>query len=286
MRKTTVITVLALVTGIAFSACGRGFIAPANGTVPAMEGTAATEAAAESFAVTEPQNSEASGLTEAAAVPFSAGATALPTAAVDSIPPAPPPKAQAVQPAATPAKTPVFLEGTTKPTGAAPSQAAPPPAAIAPYVPPATTTTARPTTATQPTTVARPTTSTTTTAPTTRTLTDYESMGQAGYQTKVIEALNALRAGRGLAPMAPSAELTASTLAQAQKMAAAGKSFHTEGFPPGFESVAHVPYNFSAQLLGEMLTNHVQNFLMDGYSNVGIAVVRDGNRLYCVMQGN
>lgn len=111
-------------------------------------------------------------------------------------------------------------------------------------------------------------------------------MGQAGYQTKVIEALNALRAERGLAPMAPSAELTASTLAQAQKMAAAGKSFHTEGFPPGFESVAHVPYNFPAQLLGEMLANHVQNFLMDGYSNVGIAVVRNGNTLYAVMQGN
>jgi hypothetical protein len=37
MRKTTTaITVLALVTGIAFSACGRGFIAPANGTVPGV----------------------------------------------------------------------------------------------------------------------------------------------------------------------------------------------------------------------------------------------------------
>ena len=102
----------------------------------------------------------------------------------------------------------------------------------------------------------------------------------------MIEALNNLRAGRGLTLMVPSAELTASTLAQAQKMAAAGKSFHTEGFPPGFESVAHVPYNFPAQVLGEMLTNHVRNFLMDGYSNVGIAVVRDGNRLYAVMQGN
>gem|GEM_PF-5125062 len=111
-------------------------------------------------------------------------------------------------------------------------------------------------------------------------------MGQTTYQTKVIEALNALRTGNGLAPMAPSDELMASTLAQAQKMAAAGKSFHTEGFPPGFESVAHVPYNTPAQVLGEMLANHVQNFLMDGYSNVGIAVVRDGNRLYAVMQGN
>jgi uncharacterized protein YkwD len=111
-------------------------------------------------------------------------------------------------------------------------------------------------------------------------------MGQAAYQTKVIEALNNLRAGRGLAPMAPSEELMASTLAQARKMAAAGKSFHTEGFSPGFESVAHVPCNFPAQVLGEMLANHVQNFLMDGYSNAGIAVVRSGNTLYAVMQGN
>ena len=111
-------------------------------------------------------------------------------------------------------------------------------------------------------------------------------MGQTAYQTKVIEALNNLRAGRGLAPMTPSEELMASTLAQARKMAAAGKSFHTEGFPPGFESVAHVPYNFPAQVLGEMLTNHVQNFLMDGYGNAGIAVVRSGNTLYAVMQGN
>jgi len=59
-----------------------------------------------------------------------------------------------------------------------------------------------------------------------------------------------------------------------------------QGFPPGFEAVAHVPYNFPAQLLGEMLTNHVSNFLMDGYSNVGIAVVRSGNTLFAVMQGN
>ena len=138
------------------------------------------------------------------------------------------------------------------------------------YIPPTTTTT-RPTTTTTTTTKAKP---------------DYESMGQATYQTKVIDALNNLRKGRSLAPMAPSNELMASTLVQAQKMAAAGKSFHTEGFPPGFESVAHVPYNFPAQVLGEMLTNHVQNFLMDGYGNVGIAVVRSGNTLYAVMQGN
>ena len=111
-------------------------------------------------------------------------------------------------------------------------------------------------------------------------------MGQTAYQTKVIEALNNLRAGRGLAPMAPSNELMATTLAQAQKMAAAGKSFHTEGFPPGFESVAKVPYDIPAQVLGETLATHVQNFLMDGYSNVGIAVVRQGNALYAVMQGN
>ena len=86
--------------------------------------------------------------------------------------------------------------------------------------------------------------------------------------------------------MTANSALMDATLTQAQKMAEAGRSFHTEGFPPGFESVAHVPYSFPAQVLGEMLTNHVQNFLMDGYSHVGVAVVRKGNTLYAVMQGN
>lgn len=145
-----------------------------------------------------------------------------------------------------------------------------------------TTATARTTTSTAP----RLSTTTTTAPTTTRTMPDYESMGQALYQTKVIEALNAMRADRGLAPMVKNAALMSSSLAQAQKMAVAGRSYHTEGIPPGFESVAHVPIDFPAQLLGEMLTNHVVNFLQDGYDNVGIAVVRNGNQLYACMQGN
>jgi len=111
-------------------------------------------------------------------------------------------------------------------------------------------------------------------------------MGQALYQAKVIEALNALRAERGLAPMAQSPALMASCLAQAQKMANDGKAYHTEGNPPGFESVAMMPYYWPAQVLGENLANHVSNFLEPQYGNVGIAVVRSGNQIFAVMQGN
>ena len=115
---------------------------------------------------------------------------------------------------------------------------------------------------------------------------DYEVMGQTLYQEKAVQALNGLRAEQGLAPMTPSAELMATTLEQANKMAAAQDCFHTGGFPPGFESVAVVPYFQPADTLGKMLTWHVSNFLQPGYENCGIAVVRRGNDLYCVMQGN
>jgi len=78
----------------------------------------------------------------------------------------------------------------------------------------------------------------------------------------------------------------ASCLAQARKMAAAGRSFHTEGVPPGVESVCYVPFDFPAQVLGEMLANHVPQFITDSHRvNVGIAVVRSGQYLYAVMQG-
>ena len=153
------------------------------------------------------------------------------------------------------------------------------------HVPLATTTTVVQTTTTQ---YGPPVTTTTTATPITVTQAgpDYEAMGQAAYQDEAIRALNALRAQRGLPPMVPNPALMASCLAQAQKMTAAGRSFHTEGNPPGFESVSHVPCDFPAQVLGEMLTLHVSNFLMDGYDNVGIAVVRSGSTLYACMQGN
>jgi len=120
----------------------------------------------------------------------------------------------------------------------------------------------------------------------TQALTDYEAMGQAQYQEEAIKALNAMRAERGLAPMAKSDYLMSTCLDQAQKMAAAENCFHTGEFPPGFEAVSYVPYVYPAKTLGEMLTLHVGNFLDAQSTLVGIAVVRNGNRLYAVMQGN
>jgi len=146
------------------------------------------------------------------------------------------------------------------------------------YVPPQTVATMATTTTTR---YVPPATTTTT-----RQLPDYEAMGQTAYQDEAIRALNAMRAKQGLAPMAKSDYLMSTCLAQAQVMAAAGRNIHSE-FPPGCESVGFVPYDFPAQVLGEVLAHHVSQFLTDGDRvNVGIAVVRDGNYLYAVMQGN
>ena len=106
------------------------------------------------------------------------------------------------------------------------------------------------------------------------------------YLNEVVATLNRIRAGRGLAPMVMNDGLMESSLAHAKKMAEAGTSFHSDP-PPGFESVGYVPHHvFTAQMLGEDLTIHVSNFTQDGYFSVGIAVVKRGDYLYAVMQGN
>jgi len=147
------------------------------------------------------------------------------------------------------------------------------------YIPPTTTATIRPPT-TQP-----PTTTSTTQAPATQAGPDYEAMGQALYQDEAVKALNALRAERGLPPMTINPTLMANSLAQAQRMVAAGYEYHSTVDLPGCESVARVPYNFPAKLMGETLAKHVAQFLTDSRTSVGIAVVRQGNYLYAVMQG-
>ena len=144
------------------------------------------------------------------------------------------------------------------------------------YIPPTTTTTTRP-----PTTV----TATTTTTIPPQAGPDYEAMGQTLYQDEAIRALNALRAERGLPPLTINATLMANSLAHAQTMAAAGREFHTTVNMPGCESVARIPYNFPAKLLGETLGKHTPQFLTDSRTSVGIAIVRQGNYLYAVMQG-
>ena len=122
-------------------------------------------------------------------------------------------------------------------------------------------------------------------APAPQPVSEYEVMGPE-YLGIIINTLNEIRAERGLAPMVMNADLMASSLAHAKKMAEAGTSFHSDP-PPGFESVGYVPHHvFTAQMLGEDLTTHVSNFTQDGYFSVGIAVVKRGDYLYAVMQGN
>ena len=111
-------------------------------------------------------------------------------------------------------------------------------------------------------------------------------MGQATYQEEAIRALNTLRAEKGLPPMTINPALMANSLAHANVMAAAGRAFHTEVNLPGCESVCRVPDNFPAKLMGETLARHTPQFLEASRTGVGIAVVRNGNQLYAVMQGN
>jgi len=119
-----------------------------------------------------------------------------------------------------------------------------------------------------------------------RLLLNYEAMGQAAYQDEAIRALNALRAERGNPPMSQNPALMEAAMVQAQRMAAAGHSFHSEN-PPGCESVGRVPYFWPAHVLGENLAYHVTQFIADGHRvNVGIAVVRSGSNLFAVMIGN
>jgi len=126
----------------------------------------------------------------------------------------------------------------------------------------------------------------TTQAPITQPQTDFEAMGQTAYQDEVIRALNALRAEKGLPPMTIDPALMSNSLAHANVMAAAGRAFHTEVKLPGCESVCRVPLNFPAKLMGETLARHTPQFLEASRTSVGIAVVRSGNQLYTVMQGN
>ena len=243
---------------VVFVACGRGVapIPPADAFTGTTEITTETETAIETTE-TEPEETEAvTEVTTAQRSPVATTTVAARSAATAT-----------VQRSVAVATTAAAKVNSTVPT------------------------TTRTTTTTNTTTTMRPTAAPTAAptsppAPVPIPLNDYEAMGQTLYQEKAIEALNAMRAERGLALMSKSDYLMSTCLDQARKMAAAESSFHTGEFPPGFESVSYVPYDFPAKVLGEMLTLHVGNFLAPESTLVGIAVVRNGNRLYACMQGN
>jgi len=108
-------------------------------------------------------------------------------------------------------------------------------------------------------------------------------MGQ-DYLNGVLKGINERRAALGLAPAKLDSALSSLCLIQAKKMAEAGYDFHSDN-PTGCEGVAKVPYNFPAELLGDVMCSHVPNFLDDGRTKVGIAVVKKGNSLFAVVQG-
>ena len=71
---------------------------------------------------------------------------------------------------------------------------------------------------------------------------------------------------------------------QAKKMADAGYDFHSE-HPSGCEGTAKVPYNFPAELMGDMMCNHVADFTYEATTKIGIAVVKKNNSLFVVVIG-
>jgi len=283
MRKQLIALALILALAAAVIACGR---TDTTGYVePAMEGTTITETTSELSTETALLAAESESAAQTEATSFSAGKTAVLDIAVSTA--AKPTEIAARQTAAKPAATTIAPAVTTPATAAQTTT-------TTRYVPPQTaavTTTTRhaplSTTLTVTTTQYVSPTTTTTTAPTTKpqALSDYEAMGQALYQEEALKALNAMRAERGLLPMTVNATLTANSLAHAQKMAAAGKEFHSTENLPGCESVSRIPANFPAKLLGETLANHTPQFLESSRSSVGIAVIRQGSYLYAVMQG-
>ena len=305
MKKTAIITLLAalLVSAIILCSAQTGATGSTEWVAPMTTTTPATEQPGESTAeeTSAPIGTE-SGEAESTYTGISAvNATSTPAA-----------------------PTSVMAAQSASPTPAANIAYAPPPATAAQmtttigYVPPPTaatttepntvlytkgnyewlgttqptttaTTTTRVTSTTTTTTIRPPTTTTTTTAAPATSVqagSDYEAMGQAAYQDEAIRALNALRAERGLPPLTVNATLMTNSLAQAQRMMAAGQEFHSTVNLPGCESVCRVPTNFPAKLLGETLGKHVPQFLTDSRTSVGIAIIRQGNYLYAVMQGS
>ena len=112
---------------------------------------------------------------------------------------------------------------------------------------------------------------------------EYEILGQ-DYLKGVLDGINERRSALGLPLAKLNSTLSNECLVQAKKMAEAGHTFHSEN-PTGCEGVAKVPYNYPAELIGDVMCSHVSNFLDTDRINVGVAVVKKGNSLFAVVQG-
>lgn len=123
-------------------------------------------------------------------------------------------------------------------------------------------------------------------------------------QDRTAEALgpvNALRASRGLQPLAVAAPAQGAALAQASRMSASGQMKHVMGIADGFGPrmrAAGVPLPAAENIAaGQQSTDavvkawiasphHLENMLGPGYSGLGVAVARDpatGNHPYWAM---
>jgi len=112
---------------------------------------------------------------------------------------------------------------------------------------------------------------------------DYEILG-SDYSNGVLKGLNGQRAALGFPDAKLDSALSVECLVQAKRMAEVGYDFHSD-HPTGCEGTAKVPYNFPAELMGEMMCNHVAGFTYAATIKIGVAVVRSGNSLYAVVQG-
>jgi len=111
---------------------------------------------------------------------------------------------------------------------------------------------------------------------------EYETLGPE-YAARMLAGQTKRRAEHGLAPMTMDPELTAYAQAHAMRMAQEGRNFHSEQ-PPGGESTGYFVYTANPpDVIGELLTTHVHNFLEAAFTTTGIGAVRSGNYVYVVM---
>ena len=120
------------------------------------------------------------------------------------------------------------------------------------------------------------------TTPSTPAIPEYEVLG-LDYLNGVLKGMNDRRAALGYPPATLDSALSDECLVQAKRMADAERTFHSEK-PTGCEGVAKVPYNFPAELMGDLMCGHVARFTYESTTKIGVAAIKSGNNLFIVVQ--
>ena len=103
------------------------------------------------------------------------------------------------------------------------------------------------------------------------------------YIAQVLAGQTKQRAEHELPPMTIDPDLTAYAQAHAMRMAQEARNFHSEK-PPGGEATGYYNYvSNTPDIIGELLTTHVHNFLEAEYVKTGIGAVKCGSYVYVVM---